>query len=137
MNPRTKVWLNRIRKAIPIIYLAIYIPVWVVFVRSLDDVVSGEKYLMPEFEYNLSQLTAYFEIVMLALFIWIGYVLIKKVFTPDRSLRYRIARLERELSFMKDMVGSQSDMLNGIMDTLKEREDEGDIGDSDGESDTE
>lgn len=130
MNPRTKVWLNRIRKAIPIIYLAIYIPVWVVFVRSLADVVSGEKYLMPEFEYNLSQLTAYFQIVMLAVFIWIGYVLIKQVFTPDRSLRYRIARLESELSFMKDT-------LNGVMETLKEREDEGDIGDSDGESDTE
>lgn len=137
MNPRTKVWLNRIRKAIPIIYLAIYIPVWIVFVRSLDDVVSGEKYLMPEFEYNLSQLTAYFHIVMLAVFIWIGYVLIKKVFTPDKTLRYRIARLERELSFMKDRVGSQSDMLDGMMETLKEREDEGDIGDSDGESDTE
>ena len=137
MNPRTKMWLNRIRKAIPIIYLAIYIPLWVMFVRSLADVVSGEKYLMPEFEYNLSQLTAYFQIVMLAVFTWIGYVLIKNVFTPDRSLRYRIVRLERELSFMKDMVGSQSDMLNGMMDTLKEREDERDIGDSDGESDTE
>lgn len=139
MKATTKIWVNRIRKAIPWIYLIVYGAVWIAFTDSLKDVTSGDSLLRPEFEYNLSQLTAYFQIVMLAVFILILFFLLRYVFARDCMKGYRIKMLEKEVDRLKARIESQSLVLTKHSEWIKQEEfdNEGDLGDSDGKSDIE
>lgn len=139
MTETTKKKIRILIKAIPWIYLVIYGVVWVAFVHSLDGVYSGDVLLDPEYEYTLSQLTAYMMTWYLGSAILLGYVLIRIAVNPRRSLKRQIKDMSEEIADLDCQLYSLSNLLNECMDKIKLMEEgyEEDLGYSDGESDAE
>ena len=117
MSERTKKILRRICKAIPTVYLAIYVCVWITFVYATQDVASGDKLLMPEYLLNQSQTTVYIWYIWLAGSIGVSWLLIRAICNPNRAILYRMDMLEKKLNEMESKMDS-------VM------KDEGDIEDS-------
>lgn len=104
MNPiseRTKKILRRICKAIPTVYLAIYVCVWFSFVYATQDVATGDKLLMPEYLLNQSQTTVYIWYIWLAGSIGVGWLLIRAACNPNKDIHNRMDMLERKLNEME------------------------------------
>ena len=139
MTETTKKKIRILIKAIPWIYLVIYGMVWIAFVHSLDGVYSGDVLLNPEYEYNLSQLTAYMMTWYLGSAILLGYVLIRIAVNPRKKLDRQIKDMSEEIADLDCQIYSLSNLLNECMDRIKilEAGYEGDYGDSDRGSDAE
>ena len=139
MKEATKKKARILIKAIPWIYLAIYGLVWVAFVHSLDGVYSGDVMLQPEYEYTLSQLTAYMMTWYLGFSIIIGFILIRLAVNPKAEIKKKIKEMSEEIADLDCQIYSLSNLLNECMDRIKilEAGYEGDYGDSDRKSDTE
>lgn len=133
MTETTKKKIRILIKAIPWIYLVIYGMVWIAFVHSLDGVYSGDVLLNPEYEYNLSQLTAYMMTWYLGSAILLGYVLIRIAVNPRKKLDRQIKDMSEEIADLDCQIYSLSNLLNECMDRIKilEADYEGDYGDSD------
>ena len=101
MSERTKKILRKICKAIPTVYLAIYVCVWISFVYATQDVASGDKLLMPEYLLSQSQITVYIWYIWLAGSIGVGWLLIRSICNPNRDILCRMDMLERKLNEME------------------------------------
>ena len=101
MSERTKKILRRICKAIPTVYLAIYVCVWFSFVYATQDVATGDKLLMPEYLLSQSQTTVYIWYIWLAGSIGVGWLLIRAACNPKKDILYRIDMLEKKLNEME------------------------------------
>lgn len=139
MKETTKKKARILIKAIPWIYLAIYGLVWVAFVHSLDGVYSGDVMLKPEYEYTLSQLTAYMMTWYLGFSIILGFILIRLAVNPKAEIKKKIKDMSEEIADLDCQIFSLSNLLNECMDRIKilEAGYERDYGDSDGGSDAE
>lgn len=137
MTETTKKKVRILIKAIPWIYLVIYGAVWVAFVHSLDGVYSGDVLLNPEYEYNLSQLTAYMMTWYLGSAILLGFVLIRITINPRNTLKRQIKDMSEEIANLDCQLYSLSNLLNECMDKIKLMEEgyEEDLRYSDGKSD--
>lgn len=137
MTETTKKKIRILIKAIPWIYLVIYGVMWLTFVHSLDGVYSGDVLLDPEYEYNLSQLTAYMMTWYLGFAILLGFVLIWIAVNSRKSLKRQIKDMSEEIADLDCQLYSLSNLLNECMDKIKLMEVgyEEDLGYSDGKSD--
>lgn len=106
MSERTKKILRRICKAIPTVYLAIYVCVWISFVYATQDVANGDKLLMPEYLLNQSQLTVYIWYIWLAGSIGVSWLLIRYICNPNKSLQSQIDMMEKRLKEMESKMDS-------------------------------
>ena len=90
--------LNLIRKFVPLIFLAVYLGTWFSYVYCMNDILTGDVLLEPDHVYSTSQLTAYVQIMWLAVFIWVAYLMVKLLFYPDGFAAYRLARIEKKIA---------------------------------------
>lgn len=119
---KTKTILNKIRKAIPTVFLVVYIGTWLSLVMSLNGVISGDEYLSSEFRFNTSKLTAYVVIggnLAIILFTW---MIVRMCVTPDATHRYRIKKLEREVEELNDRLAELESRSCGCDGEEKEKE---------------
>lgn len=118
----TKTILNKIRKAIPTIFLVVYIGTWLSLVMSLNGVIRGDEYLSSEFRFNTSKLTAYVVIggnLAIILFTW---MIVRICVTPDATHRFRIKALERKVEELNDRLAEMESRSCGC--DRKEKEEE-------------
>lgn len=127
MSERTKKILRKICKAIPTVYLAIYVCVWISFVYATHDVASGDKLLMPEYLLNQSQITVYIWYIWLAGSIGVSWLLIRAVCNPNRAILYRVDMLEKKLNEMisnKDGLSNEGNSEDTVGRFVAEKGDE-------------
>ena len=109
MTTKTYKILNTIRLVIPMLFILTYACVWASFTGSLLDVMRGDAVLEPSMVYSNDQLTAYMMTTLTGVGIIIACVIVRYMFTPDRTKMYRIFVLERKVEELERRLKDERD----------------------------